>query len=436
MIAREQHKNKAKSLMNENRNLSGMIGVNILASVMSVLSAATVIFSLAGLTALITLLVSAVYAGGAASLFMIFEIGGSWTGSLLAGSVGLLSILFGFLSLALGLLIGAVIRAMWGPMEAGKTRYYLFIAKNGVRTSAASVLEGFDCFLNLVIVYGAKSLTVNGCVAIVSFVGGLIGGLVLNASPAVAIIIFVLTNLLSYAVCIYIEAQLWAVRWIMGDHPQWNAGQVLNESIRICRGHLGDIIVLWLSFLGWKILDAVTFKLSNLLYTNSYYYMAQALIYAEMKGEPISLDKADNKIVSGGGMTIGINPNNLIEKINQAGASLPGNQVKRAPEAPASIMGLSGMYKGSSFPLEADREVIIGRDASVSGIVISSGGEKVSRRHCSVRFNSRSGSYEVVDFSSNGVFVNGKRLPANVTVTLQRGTQIALGNNNNTFRLV
>ncbi|MFR6590252.1 MAG: FHA domain-containing protein [Gallintestinimicrobium sp.] len=65
----------------------------------------------------------------------------------------------------------------------------------------------------------------------------------------------------------------------------------------------------------------------------------------------------------------------------------------------------------------------------------SQGAQKISRRHCEVMFNSQVQKYRVTDFSSNCTYVNGSRLPANSPVLLTRGTELALGDNNNIIRL-
>lgn len=83
----------------------------------------------------------------------------------------------------------------------------------------------------------------------------------------------------------------------------------------------------------------------------------------------------------------------------------------------------------------AEQPVILGRDPAYAKIVFSQGAQKISRRHCEVMFNSQVQKYRVTDFSSNGTYVNGSRLPANSPVLLTRGTELALGDNNNIIRL-
>lgn len=85
--------------------------------------------------------------------------------------------------------------------------------------------------------------------------------------------------------------------------------------------------------------------------------------------------------------------------------------------------------------MEPNQPVILGRDPAYAKIVFSQGAQKISRRHCEVMFNSQVQKYRVTDFSSNGTYVNGSRLPANSPVLLTRGTELALGDNNNIIRL-
>ena len=102
----------------------------------------------------------------------------------------------------------------------------------------------------------------------------------------------------------------------------------------------------------------------------------------------------------------------------------------------ASIIGVSGMYKGVTFPLDSDEELIIGRDAMLSHIVITENAEKVSRKHITVSFDSYDNVYTVTDHSSNGTYLtDGTRLVANIPVKLQRGTIVYLAKKENTFEL-
>ena len=101
-----------------------------------------------------------------------------------------------------------------------------------------------------------------------------------------------------------------------------------------------------------------------------------------------------------------------------------------------SIVGISGMYEGIAFPLELDEELIIGRDAMFSHIVITEKAEKISRKHITVSFEEDDNVYTATDHSSNGTRLeDGTRLETNVPVSLKRGTVIYLANDDNAFKL-
>lgn len=103
---------------------------------------------------------------------------------------------------------------------------------------------------------------------------------------------------------------------------------------------------------------------------------------------------------------------------------------------PYSIAGLSGMYAGQSFPMAPNEELLIGRDSGMANVIITQNSDKVSRKHCGIRFDPALNCYTVTDYSSNGTFIDGgNRLVANLPTTIQRGTVINLGNRENRFKL-
>ena len=123
-------------------------------------------------------------------------------------------------------------------------------------------------------------------------------------------------------------------------------------------------------------------------------------------------------------------------------ARIPSSGGSSAP-APRShnssvvgLVGVAGMYSGATFPMKANEEFIIGRDGTLSNVVISTGNEKVSRRHCSIRYIAGTDSYEVTDFSMNGTWYGNSRLVKDQPMTIQRNTTIAIGDKFNQFRLL
>jgi len=82
---------------------------------------------------------------------------------------------------------------------------------------------------------------------------------------------------------------------------------------------------------------------------------------------------------------------------------------------------ISGKYEGGVFPIEANTEVLIGRESSLHMVLIE---ELVSRRHA--RFTAHGGHFSIEDLgSTNGTYVNGKEVEG--TVTLEVGDRILVG---------
>lgn len=102
-----------------------------------------------------------------------------------------------------------------------------------------------------------------------------------------------------------------------------------------------------------------------------------------------------------------------------------------------AILGLSGIYEGAVFKMTPNETLTIGRDANFANIVISEEYSKVSRKHCAIKYIPSNNSYEVIDFSKNGIKVDKKyRIPKERSVMLSRGSVIEIGNSDNMFKLM
>lgn len=102
----------------------------------------------------------------------------------------------------------------------------------------------------------------------------------------------------------------------------------------------------------------------------------------------------------------------------------------------AVIIGRSGKYADAHFDVTDGKEVIFGRAAAECNIIFDQYATDISRKHCSIRFDTLSGQYVIVDYSSNGTFLeDGTRLEKNKENVYPKGTVIFLGNRKNTFEL-
>ncbi len=110
--------------------------------------------------------------------------------------------------------------------------------------------------------------------------------------------------------------------------------------------------------------------------------------------------------------------------------------VRKINSAVGSVKGISGTYEGFDIPLNSGETIVIGRDPGVSNIVLEDEQGYVSRKHCSISYDSQTGNYTVIDYSSNGVILEeGDKIPKSQPVNLMAKTNIYIGSRSNAFKL-
>lgn len=435
MINRVADKESAKSILKHNGNQAAMIGMEILYTIISTLTVTTMMaaFSAAAVSIYGTTLISFVM-----SFIGDLSRASSWgyySPSMLFSPFKL--ILMALLFVLLVAATGIVTEMLKAPFEVARYRYYLYLRKNGTRTSASSIFESFDFFVQFAIVTGTREIVIQW-LPIVIAVATVILSFVFLLSGVIwfAYLILMVGMIAAEVISIYRRLQLWPMAWVQADHPQLSAQQVIARCKEMTAGHIGDLLIFELSYLGWWLLNSITGGIVGLLYVTPYYNMTRALVFEELKGRAIALDAIQSGVVEGSGP---INLDDLAKMLNDIFIKREQEKKQHQPDVPKcapALLGISGMYAGSNFPLTPDQPVILGRDSAAAQIVFSQGAQKISRRHCEVMFNSQTQQYRVTDFSSNGTYVNGSRLPANAPVKLARGTEIALGDSNNIMKLL
>ena len=455
---RAEIKETAKSYMRQNNNHGGMVGVEILYNLL--FDAAT--------AAIISLTVVTSFLSGIAS-FVSSAI------SSLTAAVGVSST---FVSLLTGGTLAryGIMIVLAAPVQIGLIRYYLRIVETNRRPKVVSVFDPFENYKNVVRVCWSEWIRTTLLPSVVSAVAGALIAVAFGATAIVQLVlsygrdlsglglfIFLMAcvSIACLALSVYMWYKTWAMRWILAENHDAPVDQVLAQSAQITEGHFGELFVFELSFVGWRFLRAITFGLVGVFYVDPYYHMSCALLYQELKKSPVKvinvtdgssqvdfdklvdylhylenhIQKVENKCDNNENQI-----NSLRVKVwNQKQGE--GSDTKLPPVDPMlekdiAILGVAGMYTGAKFPLQPDHPVLVGRDKTVVQIVFTEGAEKISRRHCSVMFNSKEQKYQVIDYSSNGTYVNGSKLPTNVPVLVKRGTELALGNTKNVIRLL
>lgn len=126
MINRAGNKEKAKRVLNENGNLSGMVGMEILYRVIAAITSVLLGAMIAGGIGVVSAVVSAP--------FKLF---------------GLAGIIIAYVLITpIATLVGAIAGgAVAGPFEVARYRYYLSLRKNGIRPKVTCIFDAFDFFM-------------------------------------------------------------------------------------------------------------------------------------------------------------------------------------------------------------------------------------------------------------------------------------------------
>lgn len=106
--------------------------------------------------------------------------------------------------------------------------------------------------------------------------------------------------------------------------------------------------------------------------------------------------------------------------------------VKDIHESKGVVVGVSGQYAGAKIEVD-NISVVLGRDSSNCQLILN--GPQISRKHCSISYDSVKKVYTVIDFSSNGTFLDdGTRLKSGEINELKPGSIICI-DDTNTFML-
>lgn len=196
------------------------------------------------------------------------------------------------------------------------------------------------------------------------------------------------------------------------DNPELGPMECIRESGRLTAGSKADLFITELSFIGWRLLDFTFFAQ---IFTIPYRYLTYALLYRQLKEAQGASQNGDRNAAGG--------PADSDPLLAEAAA-------QRSP----ALEFLSGEYAGSQVSAADGGEIRIGRDPAQVHVVIPEHCAQISGLHCGVRYDKFSDCYIVTDYSVNGTYAEGARLPAGST-KVRRGAVIKLAEGAVLFRL-
>ena len=80
----------------------------------------------------------------------------------------------------------------------------------------------------------------------------------------------------------------WMTPYILAECPNVAPDEALKLSMRMTQGHKGEIFVMFLSFIGWLLLSALTCGILYLFYVGPYMNTSLAGLYLELKNRAIN----------------------------------------------------------------------------------------------------------------------------------------------------
>jgi len=102
-------------------------------------------------------------------------------------------------------------------------------------------------------------------------------------TPFFAILIPFAVILLSCIPIIIKSLSYSMTQYILASNPNVLATNAIKLSIRMTKGHKGKIFGMWMSFVGWQLLNILTFGILGIIYVNPYMYASFAGQFVELR---------------------------------------------------------------------------------------------------------------------------------------------------------
>lgn len=167
------------------------------------------------------------------------------------GNIGILFVCLLITSVVSSLIPGLTTLIVAPPLTLGLTMIFLGLTRNE-SPEVSTLFNGFS--------YMGPAILLNIMIAVFTFLWSLL---------------FVIPGIIkgiSYSMAYF----------VLADNPELSANEALNESKRITSGHIGDLFVLYLSFIPWFLLGTITCGLA-LIYVVPYVQATMANYYLELK---------------------------------------------------------------------------------------------------------------------------------------------------------
>lgn len=128
-------------------------------------------------------------------------------------------------------------------------------------------------------------------------------------------------------------------------------------------------------------------------------------------------------------LTTDLNSVSIENKVMAAG----NKELIAKSKACYEIHGISGVYKGAVLDIKPGESVCFGRGIDCCQVIFPGDCVSVSRKHCLLSCEAIDGEFRIVDYSSGGTYINGRRLEYGIVNALPLNTEFWLGSRENAF---
>lgn len=191
---------------------------------------------------------------------------------------------------------------------------------------------------------------------------------------------------------------------ISEDNRDMTALDCVRESVALMDGHVAELFVTMLSFLGWNIVASLPFAS---VFVVPYQYLTYASIYEQLSG---SFQPTARK------QMLWLN----------SGTEVAKEALAAEDPAERKVEIVSGEFAGSVIPVKPGEDIVIGRDPKCANVVTSPANTQVSGLHCSIRYDAQHAMYVVTDFSTNGTYLNNEKLTPERPALAAKGAIVKL----------
>lgn len=190
--------------------------------------------------------------------------------------------------------LGGLLAFLIIPMEFGYDVAFLHSSRQDLPADIGDLFFGYKRFWHVFGTLVLKSLAIAAALVPCMIVMAVLMVKFMDAdsfNTAMAVVlVFLCCALMIPGVIVSLAYAM--VPYILRDKPDYSCSEILVESRMMMKGHKGELFLLYLSFIGWGILSALTFFI-GLLWLAPYMQMTEFKFYEQLRAE-LDIPAEDN----------------------------------------------------------------------------------------------------------------------------------------------